>query len=188
MAILPICITGEPVLHSVASEVERFDDELKTLVADMVETMHAAPGVGLAAPQIGLGLRLFVYSWEDEDGVLREGTAVNPKLWITPTATRSPHEDADSEGCLSIPGERAPLVRASEAILEAFDETGEPFRVEAKGWFARILQHEYDHLNGVLYADRLAQVHQKKINKVIKQEHWGTPGITWTPGVDDLEG
>ena len=185
MAILPICITGEPALHTIAKPVEEFDDVLRTLVEDMVETMHAAPGVGLAAPQIGLGLRLFVYSWE-EDGVLHEGTAVNPKLWITPTEVREPSDD-DAEGCLSIPGERAPLVRASDAVLEAFDEHGEPFRVEAKGWFARILQHEYDHLNGVLYADRLAQVHQKKINKVIKQEHWGKPGISWLPGVDNLE-
>lgn len=149
--------------------------------------MHAAPGVGLAAPQIGLGLRLFVYYWEDDEGVVHEGTAVNPKLWITPTEVREASEE-EAEGCLSIPGERAPLVRASEAIMEAFDEQGEPYRVEASGWFARILQHEYDHLNGLLYADRLPQLHQKRIKKVVKQQHWGEPGVTWLPGEDDLEG
>lgn len=188
MAILPICITGEPVLHTVADPVTDFDDDLRRLCADMRETMDAAPGVGLAAPQIGRGLRLFVYRWEDESGELHEGTAVNPKLWITPTEVRDADEDEESEGCLSIPGERAPLVRADEARMEAFDEQGAPFTVEASGWFARILQHEYDHLDGVLYADRLPQVHAKRINKVIKQSRWGQPGIAWVPGVDDLEG
>lgn len=188
MAILPICITGEPVLHTVAEPVTAFDDDLRTLCADMRETMHAAPGVGLAAPQVGLGLRLFVYHWEDDEGTVHSGTAVNPKLWITPTEVRDADEDAESEGCLSIPGERAPLVRAAEAVLEAQDEDGKPYRIEAAGWFARILQHEYDHLNGVLYADRLPQAHAKRIHKVIKQSRWGTPGISWMPGVDDLEG
>lgn len=187
MAILPICISGEPVLHTVADPVVDFNDELRSLCADMRETMHEAPGVGLAAPQVGLGLRLFVYHWEDDEGVLHEGTAVNPKLWITPLEVREADED-EAEGCLSIPGERAPLVRASEAIMEAQDEQGEPYRVAATGWFARILQHEYDHLDGVLYADRLPQVHQKRLKKVIKQNHWGEPGRTWTPGEDDLEG
>jgi peptide deformylase len=187
MAVLPIRITGEPVLHSPARAVTAFDDELTTLVADMFETMEAAPGVGLAAPQVGVPLRLFVFSWSDDDGAEWRGTAINPELWLSPTAIGEADEDEESEGCLSIPGERYPLRRADRAILRAVDLDQEPFEIEASGWLARIFQHEYDHLDGVLYADRLEHAHAKAAAKVIRKRSWGGPGQSWLPGVDDLD-
>src|SRR5690606_32590144 len=109
MAVLPIRITGDPVLHTRAQEVEEIDEGLSALVHDMEDTMSAAPGVGLAAPQVGIPLRLFVYNWRDEEGVLHRGTAINPQLLISPPPIGEADDDEDSEGCLSIPGERFPL-------------------------------------------------------------------------------
>jgi len=188
MAVLPIRITGDPVLHAVASPVTEFDGELTQLVADMFETMEAAPGVGLAAPQVGIGLRLFVYNWEDDDEVLWRGVAVNPELLISTTSLDEADEDDDSEGCLSIPGERFPLRRADRAVLRAIDLDQQPFEIDATGWLARIFQHEYDHLDGILYADRLGHDDAKAARKVIKKRQWGTPGLSWTPGEEQLEG
>ncbi len=191
MAVLPIRITGEPVLHAPATEVTVFDDDLRTLVADMFETMDLAPGVGLAGPQVGVGQRLFVYSWTDDDGVLWRGVAVNPVLWITPAVPESIEEldeDDESEGCLSVPGERFPLRRSEGALLRAVDEHGEPFEIEAHGWLARVFQHEYDHLDGVLYADRLVHPYAKQVQKAIRKASWGGPGQSWLPGRDHPEG
>jgi peptide deformylase len=188
MTVLPIRITGDPVLHTPAREVTEFDESLRTLVGDMFETMDRAPGVGLAAPQVGVPLRLFVYSYEHDPAGPQRGVAINPRLWINPVPIGEPDEDADSEGCLSVPGERFPLRRAEHARLTAVDLAGEPFELEAHGWFARILQHEYDHLDGVLYVDRLDFLHQRRARKAITANRWGKPGFTWLPGVDDLEG
>ncbi|WP_206446890.1 peptide deformylase [Agrococcus sp. KRD186] len=186
MTVLPIYITGEPVLHQAAEPVVAFDAELETLVADMFETMGSAPGVGLAAPQIGIGRRLFVYDWTDAEGMRTRGVAANPELWISPPPLGIPDEE-DEEGCLSIPGERFALKRSDRAILHAQDEHGEHYELEASGWLARILQHEYDHLDGVLYADRLDAFGTKGVQKAIKKNKWGVPGLSWMPGVDDLE-
>lgn len=188
MPVLPIRITGDPVLHSPADPVEVVDEELRRLVDDMRETMAAAPGVGLAGPQVGVPLRLFVWSWQDEEGVRSEGVAINPRLWLAPMTLGELDEDEESEGCLSIPGERFALRRSAAAILEAVDLDGEPFEVRAEGWLARIFQHEYDHLDGVLYADRLAHAESKGVQKAIRKQGWGVPGLSWTPGVDHLEG
>lgn len=188
MAVLPIRITGDPVLHRPARTVTKFDDELRTLVADMTETMKAAPGVGLAAPQVGVDLRVFVFDWTDDDGVRSRGAAINPTLWITPVPVGEPDDEAESEGCLSIPGERFPLRRASEARLEAVDLDGTPFELRASGWLARIFQHEFDHLDGVLYADRLDFEHGKLARKAVKKNGWGVPELDWMPGLDHLEG
>ena len=98
MAVLPIRITGDPVLHTRAAEVTEFDDDLRALVADMFETMDQAPGVGLAGPQVGVPLRLFVYGWTDDDDVLHRGVAINPVLWLSPAAVGEPDEDTESEG------------------------------------------------------------------------------------------
>jgi peptide deformylase len=187
MAVLPILITGDPVLHSRASEVTEFDQRLATLVDDMFETMGAAPGVGLAAPQVGESLRLFVYNWTDDDGVLWRGVAINPELWISPPPTGEADVDEESEGCLSIPGERFPLRRAQLAILRGVGLDRTPFEIGAEGWLARIFQHEYDHLDGILYADRLAAPHAKASVRAIKKNGWGEPGAKWMPGVDDLD-
>jgi peptide deformylase len=187
MAVLPIRITGDLSLHTPTLEVTVFDDELRQLVADMFETMEAAPGVGLAAPQVGVGLRLFVYNWLDDDEQLWRGVAINPSLLITPTPTGEADEDNESEGCLSIPGERYPLRRSDRAVLTAVDLDQRPVEVDAQGWLARIFQHEFDHLNGILYADRLDHRSGNEIAKVIKKQKWGVPGNFWTPGVDDIE-
>ncbi|HWM33541.1 MAG TPA: peptide deformylase [Pseudolysinimonas sp.] len=187
MSVRPILITGDPVLHSRAAEVDAIDDEVRTLVTDMEETMAAAPGVGLAAPQVGIPLRIFVWDWTDEDGVDHRGTAINPTLWISPAAVGEPDEDTESEGCLSIPGERFPLRRSELAILRATGLDGAEFEVKAEGWLARIFQHEFDHLNGILYADRLTYPQVKTITKVIRKKSWGAPGASWTPGIDHLE-
>ncbi|HEY0260428.1 MAG TPA: peptide deformylase [Lacisediminihabitans sp.] len=187
MAVLPIQITGNPVLHSRAEEVTEFDSTLSDLVADMYETMTEAPGVGLAAPQVGVGLRLFVYNWVDDGEVLWRGVAINPELWISPPPVGSADEEDESEGCLSIPGERFPLRRGERAILRGFDLDRRPFEITAEGWLARIFQHEYDHLDGILYADRLDYPHGKAALKAIRKNGWGEPGQSWTPGVDDLD-
>ena len=187
MAVLPIRITGESVLHSVASDVIEFDETLRTLVDDMFETMREAPGVGLAAPQVGVGLRVFVYNWTDDESVLWRGVAINPELWISPPAIGEADEDDDSEGCLSLPGERFPVIRAERAILRAVDLDRKPFEIVAEGWLARIFQHEFDHLNGVLYVDRLDAAYDKAVAKVIKKKGWGVPGQSWLPGEDHLE-
>lgn len=186
MPVRPIVITGETVLHEIARPVTDFDDDLRSLISDMFDTMDEAPGVGLAAPQIGVGLRVFVYDYPNDDGSPRRGVAVNPELYISPTEIREA-SDPDDEGCLSFPGERYPLVRAEKAIVRAQDETGTPFEFECTGWFARIMQHEYDHLNGVLYVDRLEHSHAKQANKTKKAHGWGKPGIAWTPGIDHLD-
>lgn len=187
MAVLPIRISGDPVLHSPASSVTEFDAGLRRLVDDMFETMAAAPGVGLAAPQVGVGLRLFVYGWEDDESNAHGGVAINPVLWITPTGIDDADEDTEAEGCLSFPGERFPLVRGESAILQAVDLEKKPFEVRADGWLARIFQHEFDHLDGILYADRLEHVHAKAAGKVLRKRGWGVPGQSWLPGVDHLE-
>jgi len=187
MAVLPIRITGDAVLHSVAQPVTEFDDPLRDLVANMFETMAEAPGVGLAAPQVGVALRLFVFNWVDDDQRLWRGVAVNPELWVSTTPIGEPDEDDESEGCLSIPGERFALRRADRAILTAIDLEQKPFEVTANGWLARIFQHEYDHLDGVLYADRLQHDYARAAARVIRKKRWGVPDLSWTPGEDHLE-
>jgi peptide deformylase len=188
MAVRPIRITGDPTLHAPAASVFHIDDDVRDLVRDMEETMAAAPGVGLAAPQVGVGLRIFVWSWIDEEGTQHRGTAINPELLMAPLPLGDLDEDEESEGCLSIPGERFPLRRSPEALLAATDLDGQHFEIRASGWLARIFQHEYDHLDGVLYADRLVHPHDKGVAKAIRKKSWGTPGQSWMPGVDHPEG
>lgn len=188
MAVLPIRIIGDPVLHSPASPVDVIDDEIRTLVADMYETMDAAPGVGLAAPQVGVALRIYTYSYVDDDDQAWRGALINPVLWMSPPEPGSPDPDDESEGCLSFPGERFPLRRADRVLITGLDEEGVPVRIEVDGWRARIMQHEFDHLDGILYVDRLSDNDWKTVQKITRKRGWGRPGSTWTPGVDDLEG
>ena len=188
MTILAIRITGDPVLHTVAEPVTVFDAELRQLVDDMYETMDAAPGVGLAAPQVGVSKRLFVYDFDDEDGNPRRGVVINPILEISATPTGKPDEDTESEGCLSVPGERFPLRRAETAVIQGIDLDQKPIRIEASGWFARIFQHEFDHLDGKLYVDRLNKTWSREAKMVLLENGWGQPGKSWLPGRDNLEG
>lgn len=187
MAVLPILITGDPVLHSPARLVTDFGPDLHRLVSDMFETMEAAPGVGLAAPQVGIGQRVFVYDWTDDDEVRSRGVAINPELWISPATIGDADEEEESEGCLSVPGERFPLRRSELAILRGVGLDQAPFEIRAHGWLARIFQHEYDHLDGILYVDRLQPMWAKPVAKAIRRAGWGVPGESWMPGQDDLD-
>lgn len=209
MSVLPICITGEPVLHRIADPVERFDSSLTDLVADMIDTMHEAPGVGLAAPQVGVGLQLFVWSYRGggpfdrryRDALALDlaptlgfndamsGVVVNPTLdlvWDEAGAgailPAQPDIADEAEGCLSVPGVTYPLRRALGAILRGYDANGRPITVAARGWFARIFQHEYDHLRGTLYVDRLEEPYGQMAAELAHSKGWGRPGYTWTPG------
>jgi peptide deformylase len=188
MPIRPICITGEPVLHAKALPVTSFDEDLRQLVQDMYETMDAAPGVGLAAPQVGVGLRLFVYDYPDEDDQPRRGVIINPELEHSLISTEPADENTESEGCLSVPGERFPLKRADRVTVTGVDLYQNPVQIEATGWYARIFQHEFDHLNGTLYVDRLSQPWHEMAQFAIDEEGWGKPGLNWLPGRDNLEG
>jgi len=188
VAIHPIRITGDPVLHRAAQTVSAFDNSLAELVSDMVDTMRAAPGVGLAAPQIGVPLRVFVWEWEDEEGALHEGVVLNPRLRLETPPPRSLDPLEDLEGCLSVPDARYPLARSSRVTLSGVRLDGSDLEISAEGWLARIFQHEFDHLQGVLYVDRLAWKHRRAARKEIRARDWGKPGRQWLPGVDDFEG
>lgn len=181
MAILPITICGEPVLHEPAAPVTEFNDELRTLVADMFETCAAAPGVGLAAPQVGVGKQIFVWDYADQDVAPAKGVAINPELWLSPLEVSPLDEHGEAEGCLSFPGEYYPLRRAAKARLRAQDLDGNWFEFEASGWFARIMQHEFDHLLGYLYVDRLDDFEYREAMRVKRKKKWGVPGLTWLP-------
>ena len=164
-----------------------FDDELRELVADMYETMDKAPGVGLAAPQIGVGKRIFTYTWTEDDGTLKRGVVINPALELGPISDEAPDEDEESEGCLSFPGYRFPLKRADRAIITGLDLEQNPLHIEASGWFARIFQHEFDHLDGILYVDRLRDEFKPEVEEIKQDEGWGVDGLSWLPGKDNLD-
>ncbi|MET0741093.1 MAG: peptide deformylase [Candidatus Nanopelagicales bacterium] len=168
MAIQPIRLFGDPVLRTPAEPVVDFDKELHTLVKDLTDTMIDAPGVGLAAPQLGVGLRVFTY-WVDD--VL--GHLVNPDLTLT-----EEEQDGD-EGCLSFPGLAFPTKRAYGVVAKGFDMYGEPLTLEGTDLLARCVQHETDHLDGVLFIDRLDREQRKLALKAIREADW-TGGTTAT--------
>lgn len=151
MSVRDIILLGDPVLRQKAKEVESFDEELRTLVRDMFETMVAAEGAGLAAPQIGISKRIFVADIQESRGKPARLAIVNPRIVET-----SPEVESDSEGCLSIPGVSEVVSRPARVIVEGFDPTGAPVRAETDGLLARVVQHEIDHLDGVLFFDRVS--------------------------------
>jgi peptide deformylase len=153
VTIYPIRVLGDPVLKERGADVEAFDSSLQTLCDDMLQTMYEAPGVGLAAPQIGLSLRLFVYDPGDGSG---PGAVANPEL------TLLEGRQEEEEGCLSIPGLYFATPRALQARVEGRDVHGQPIVVEAEGLLARIFQHETDHVNGLLFIDRLPQTERRE--------------------------
>ena len=146
----PIRKFGDPVLRTPTDEVVDFDEDLARLIDDMFASMYAAEGVGLAANQIGVGLSVFVYDCADASDVKHVGHVVNPVL-----VSAGGEVDDDYEGCLSIPGLHYETERASYAAVEGVDLTGAPVRVVGDGMLARCLQHETDHLHGLLFVDRL---------------------------------
>ncbi|MGW5452150.1 peptide deformylase [Nocardia sp. NPDC003979] len=186
MAILPIVIVGDPVLHTATAPVTETPAELAGLIADMYETLEASKGVGLAANQVGVGKRLFVYDCPDFDAegkqIRRKGAVVNPVLETSEIPETMPDPDDDEEGCLSVPGEQFPTGRADWARVTGTDEHGEPVDIEGTGFFARMLQHEVGHLDGFLYVDVLIGRNARAAKKAIKRNGWGKPGLSWVPG------
>ncbi|MEC3981518.1 peptide deformylase [Amycolatopsis sp. H20-H5] len=181
MTVHAIRIAGDPVLHNPTREITEFDEKLRTLTEDMFETMYAAEGVGLAANQIGLDLRLFVYDCLDDEGARHKGVVVNPKLETSEIPETMPDPDDDWEGCLSAPGESYPTGRATWAKVTGQDIEGNPIEVAGTGYFARCLQHETDHLDGFIYLDRLVGRHARAAKKMLKANDWGVPGNSWLP-------
>lgn len=163
MAELEIRIFGDPVLRQRAREVERLTDVHRRLVDDMIQTMRAAPGVGLAGPQIGVVERVFVYEVEEDVGAI-----VNPKI-----SFRSPETEVDDEGCLSLPGLLYPVERHVSVLVEGVDPDGEPVVKAAEGLLARVFQHEIDHLDGVLFVDRLPPELRRKAMRELTQQSLG---------------
>jgi peptide deformylase len=157
----PIRLFGDPVLRTPADPVTDFDAELRRLVQDLTETMLEAPGLGLAAPQIGVGLRVFSYNVDDVVGHL-----INPSLVL------SEEQVLDEEGCLSFPGLSYPTNRALGVVATGFNMHGEPVTLEGTGTLARCVQHETDHLNGILFIDRLDPVQRKLAMKEIRAAEW----------------
>lgn len=186
MAILPIRIVGDPVLHNPTKPVTESPAELAELIADMYETLEASKGVGLAANQVGVPLRVFVYDIPDigDDGAVfrRRGEVVNPVLETSEIPETMPDPDDDGEGCLSVPGEGFPTGRATWARVTGTDADGKPVDIEGKGYFARMLQHEVGHLDGFLYLDVLIGRNARAAKKAVKRNGWGVPGLSWVPG------
>jgi len=178
----PIRVVGDPVLHKQTRPVTEFDDDLGALVLDLFETNTAANGVGLAANQIGVDLRVFVYDCPDIGGVRRRGAVVNPTITTSEVPETMPDPEEDEEGCLSVPGETFPTGRAVWAKVEGFNPAGTPITVEGTGFFARCLQHETDHLDGRLYLERLVGRHTREARRMLKRNGWGVPGLSWMPG------
>lgn len=157
----PIVYYGsDPVLHHPCAEVTTFDAALAALVEDMFASMYAAEGVGLAANQIGVNARVFVIDCPDETGEHVIGHVVNPVLHL-PEGRRE--LDDDDEGCLSVPGQHADVARSSTASVTGVDVTGQPVRIDGTGLLARCLQHEFDHLDGTVYVDRLSAKQRRKL-------------------------
>lgn len=160
MEIRDIVTLPAPILRSKARKVTSFDDEVKTLIDDMVATMREAPGVGLAAPQVNVPLRIIVVEFGDE-----EDPDIQPKLFtvINPELSRFSKEmTVGTEGCLSIPGFVGDVERSKSVTVKGLNRTGQPLRIKASGWLARIFQHEVDHLDGVLYIDRADKIWELK--------------------------
>jgi peptide deformylase len=166
VAVKPIRLFGDPILRTKAAPVVDFDKELRTLVADLTDTMQEAPGIGLAAPQLGVGLRVFTYYVEGELGHL-----INPDLDL------SAEEQDGEEGCLSLPGLTFDCRRALRVVARGTNMHGEPVEITGSDLLARCLQHETDHLDGVLFIDRLDREARRAAMRAIREADWagGTP-------------
>ncbi|ARP68967.1 peptide deformylase [Streptomyces pluripotens] len=163
----PLSLLGDPALGEQCREVSDFGPELVTLVEDLFATMYAAQGVGLAANQIGVPLRVFVYDCPDDEDVRHLGHVVNPRLVEADgVVIRGP------EGCLSLPGLEAGTRRYDHAVVEGFTVAGEPVTVHGTGFFARCLQHECDHLAGRVYADHLTGWRKRRLDRSIRRASW----------------
>ncbi len=159
-----IRVFGDPVLRQPAAEVENLDGGLASLVDDMIETMHDAPGVGLAAPQIGVQRRVFVYDVGD-----------GPKALVNPRLLARDGEWTYEEGCLSVPGLGWPIVRPNKVHVKGLDLDGREVEIEAEEYLGRVLQHELDHLDGVLLLERLDREQRKEAMRILRARSLGLP-------------
>ncbi|GCE11060.1 peptide deformylase [Tengunoibacter tsumagoiensis] len=175
MAIRNIITTENPILRQKAKKVHHFDSSLPKLVEDMFETMHEAHGVGLAAPQIALSIRVFVAEYED-----RKVAIFNPEI------IKAEGEEIGPEGCLSIPGYIGENIRrAAKVVVKGQDVRGKNIRVTGEGWFARIMQHEIDHLDGILFIDRLDR--REDLREAGKEDFEEDEELTDIEGEDSTE-
>lgn len=173
MAVKDIRLFGDPVLRTPAAPVVDFDKELRRLVQDLTETMQDAPGAGLAAPQIGVSLRVFTYWVDDQLGHL-----INPDLDLSVE-----HQDGE-EGCLSFPGIYFDTPRALRVVARGMNQYGEPVTIEGSELLARCIQHETDHLDGILFIDRMDREQRKVAMKAIRDAQWAggtTPTVKLSP-------
>jgi peptide deformylase len=161
VAVRPIRLFGDPVLRTKAEPVVDFDRELRQLVRDLTDTMLAAPGVGLAAPQIGVSLRVFTFHVDDVVGHL-----INPDLEL------SEEEQFGPEGCLSLPGLEFDCRRAMRVVAKGMNEYGDPVVIEGSELLSRAIQHETDHLDGVLFVDRLDRDARKAAMRAVREAEW----------------
>jgi len=161
MAVLRVLKYGDPGLRRRAAPVGEMTPEIRAVIADMTETMYDEVGIGLAAPQVGISLRLIVIADEEGRGV---------QAVLNPAIVEQGGETTGEEGCLSIPGVFAPVVRSAWVKVEARDVNGQPLAINARGLRARVLQHEIDHLDGVLFIDRVDPVTRDRIKRKIKKD------------------
>ena len=164
-----ITVVGDPVLHRPCRQVTTFDESLRTLVADMFDSMAAAVGVGLAAPQVGVDLAVFVYDCADAAGIQHRGHVINPTIETAGLL------ELNDEGCLSVPGPYAELSRWSAATVRGVDMDGSAVEVTGTGFFARCLQHETDHLRGLLYIDHLPRNRRRRVLRDMEPFEWNAP-------------
>ncbi|WP_199035282.1 peptide deformylase [Glycomyces salinus] len=170
MSIQPVRLYGDPVLRTRCAEVTEFDSALRALIADMHETLDDQQGAAIAAPQIGVGLRLFVYDLEG-----RRGHLVNPVVELPDEEL----QEGELEGCLSLPGGMYyPTTRRMRAVARGVDQHGNPTELPGEGFFARMIQHETDHLDGRLYIDRLDPAQRAEMLADLEKQDWYTAGRT----------
>ena len=173
MSVLPIRTWGDPVLRDPARPVEEFDEALRRLAEDMIRTMHEAPGVGLAAPQVGRPIRLIVFDvGEEQDGARALANPLLEDEW---------GEQVGEEGCLSLPGIYYPVRRAMRVKAEGLDLDGRPVTIEAEELLSRVLQHEVDHLNGTLFIDRLDKEHRSQAMAELRNQALGLQPVAHDP-------
>ncbi len=162
MTTLPIKIFPDPILRETTAEVTSFDKQLSTFVDSMIETMYDSRGIGLAAPQVGMSKRICVVDVSEEGN--------NPLRFINPIIVSKSGSTPSEEGCLSIPGYRETIKRSKEILVNAFDLEGKPFELAADGLLAICLQHEIDHLNGILFIDHLSRLKRQMFKKWLSKQ------------------
>lgn len=167
MAVLPVVQMGNPVLHSKAKKVKNIDDSIQKLIDNMIDTMYEIDGAGLAAPQVGVPLQVIVFQLPDDEDVT---VLINPEI-----VKGSEESELMSEGCLSLPGYRGEVKRLTSVTAKGRNRQGKMIRIKGEGLLAQVLQHEIDHINGIVYVDRLED--KDKLQKIEHEEEEETGGI-----------